>query len=232
MKLLAVESSSPVLSLALQKEAAPPVEISLEGHLSHVENLMPLLHQLLGSSGVTLEEIDLFLIGRGPGSFTGLRVGYATLKAFLFGQNRICYGALSLDMMAEAVPVEEGTPLAALIDAHRGLIYYRIYEGVRGTWQAVSAPEVRPAAQCAASLRGGTRIIGNALARYGDLFKEPSLKLRRLEDSFQFPRASSLLRMWSRRHPGLQKLERPEDFVPLYFRLSEPEERRRREPAC
>ena len=132
--LLAIETSSPVFSIALKKGAALPLESSLEGYLNHVENLIPMIDRLLGENGLKLSEIDNFLIGRGPGSFTGLRVAFATLKAFRTLQKKDCLGALSLDMIAETIELQEGAKLAVSLDAYRSKIYTKLYQRKNGKW--------------------------------------------------------------------------------------------------
>ena len=83
------------------KDAAGKVHASsIEGLMKHAEEILPQLDMLLKKSSTSFKDISAFLIGRGPGSFTGLRVGFATLKGFLAGGEVPCYGALSLDVIA------------------------------------------------------------------------------------------------------------------------------------
>jgi tRNA threonylcarbamoyl adenosine modification protein YeaZ len=68
--------------------------------MKHAEKILPVIDRLLKKEKLKIRDIDAFLIGRGPGSFTGLRVGFATLKGFLATCPKPCYGAFSLDIIA------------------------------------------------------------------------------------------------------------------------------------
>ncbi len=226
MNILALDSSSARLSLAVKKENDPIFQESLEGSASHVENLMPILVRLLERAKLSIKEVDTCLIGRGPGSFTGLRVGFATLKALQFIQKRNCYGALSLDMMAEAVELPDGSKLSVMIDAYRSKIYYRSYMREQNLWHPIGEPQITPAESCHTLLDAHTYVIGNARSRYLNDLKNTLPLLHLLDSSLDRPHAVSLIRMWDRQAPALQRLDKPEDFIPLYFRLSEAEERK------
>ncbi len=233
MNFLAIESSSPVLSVAVKKGSSPVQESSLEGYMTHVESLMPLIEKMLADSGLTLETIDTFLIGRGPGSFTGLRVGFATLKAFQFLQKKDCWGATSLDMMAEPIALPEGSVLATLTDAHRSKIYFRIFERQK-YWTGKTPTETRDAKEVVTMIPQGAFITGNALQRYSDLLKSEKIKNRwtLLPEASWYPRAISLISLFENQKSSMIKLESPQDFIPLYFRLSEAEERKQDAAAC
>ena len=73
--------------------------------MKHAENLLPVIDRLLKKEKLKIGNIDAFLISRGPGSFTGLRIGFATLKGFLATHPKPCYGAFSLDVIAAGIKV-------------------------------------------------------------------------------------------------------------------------------
>lgn len=230
--LMALETSSPALSVAVQREGASLREASFKGGFSHTENLLPLLDRLLKREKLSLEKIDAFLIGRGPGSFTGLRVGFAALKGFLAVEKKDCFGALSLDTIAYGINLAEGSNLAVCLDAYREKIYFRLYRREKGCWAPQAKVSVASAAELVRALPRETYLAGDALSRYGAALAQSAAgrRIRPLEEKFWFPKASSLIRMF--REPGagkkrwLQKLTRPRDFVPLYFRLPEAEEKK------
>ncbi len=103
MNLLAIETSSPVLSVAIQKAGGKIRQATVKGYMKHAEHLLPLIDRLLRQEKLKIGDIDAFLISRGPGSFTGLRIGFATLLGFLATQPKPCYGAYSLDVIAAAL---------------------------------------------------------------------------------------------------------------------------------
>jgi len=239
---LALETTSPVLSVALNKGEGAVSEDSLKGYFSHAENLLPMIDRLLQNQNMSSTDVDTFLIGQGPGSFTGLRVGYATLKGFLAVRQRESYGALSLDAIAEGVVLENGSHLGVLLDARRERIYARFYTRRNHRWVAKVKTQVLTLSECAAKFPSEIHLTGDALGRYGEDFRKKAekKKLIFLPDSLWYPRASTLISWYvlnhekgpepgTRRSPGspLKRLEKEEDFLPLYFRRSEAEEKKR-----
>ena len=81
MQILAVTTSSNNCSVAILKEKKEIKELNIENEKTHSENLMPLIEQTLKESNTNLKEIDYLACDVGPGSFTGIRIGIATIKA-------------------------------------------------------------------------------------------------------------------------------------------------------
>ena len=223
---LAFETSSPVLSVAFKKGKSAITEKISRGFFRHSEKLLPAADGLLRKNKISSAKVGTFLIGRGPGSFTGLRVGFATLKGFLASKKRFCYGALSLDLIAEKIRLPDESRLAVGLDARREKIYARFYRRKGSRWQAEGEPEVLGVEEFCGRLRGGDFIAGDAIAKYGREIRR-SAGARLLEERLWYPRASALISLWERRDAALVRLEKPSDFLPLYFRLAEAEEKKR-----
>jgi tRNA threonylcarbamoyl adenosine modification protein YeaZ len=137
MYALAVDTSLPLLSVALLSDRSVLGTIALEGKGSRNEKLLPSIDWLLTESGIERGAIDLFAVTRGPGSFTGVRIGLATIQGLALAIGRpVC--AMSTH---EAIALGEGTPpehpIASLErilvwdDAGRGEIYLSFFEGRR-----------------------------------------------------------------------------------------------------
>ncbi len=193
--------------------------------MNHAENLLPCVDQLLKKKKLTLRDIKTFLIGRGPGSFTGLRVGFATLKGFLALGNHHCYGALSLDMIAENIPLAEGSTLSIALDAHRDKVYARLYQRIKGSWKPKSKPQTLTLEAWLKTLPSKIHLAGDAVQRYRSQIDAGGKHFHFLPEKSGTPKASTLIRLFQENPKKLQRLEKPADFIPLYFRLSEAEER-------
>jgi tRNA threonylcarbamoyladenosine biosynthesis protein TsaB len=134
MYALAVDTSLPLLSVALLSDQSLLGALALEGRESRNEKLLPAIDWLLTESGIDRHAIDLFAVTRGPGSFTGVRIGLATIQGMAMALGRpVC--AMSTH---EAIALGEGTspdhPIASLDrilvwdDAGRGEIYLSFFE--------------------------------------------------------------------------------------------------------
>lgn len=212
---LALETSTKILSVALGTRDGRIREAHSRRPLQHSENLIPLIERLLKQEKLSLGEIDAFAINRGPGSFTGLRIGFSLLKGILAVRKRPCHGALSLDMMA--AKVTQGSRLGVLIDARREKIYSRFYRFQKEKWMPEGKLEVLSMAALISRVSKGMALVGDPSAPYAKELKiKPAL-----------PSARTLVEWFQTENPGLVPLRVPRDFIPLYFRASEAEEKRK-----
>ena len=122
MKILAVDSSSLAASCAILEDRRLVGEFYIDAHLTHSQTLMPMIDALLKSTQTTLEEIDLFAVSCGPGSFTGLRIGIACVKGLAYGTGKPCAPVSTLEGLCRNLEGCEGT-LCAVMDARRGQVY-------------------------------------------------------------------------------------------------------------
>ncbi len=122
MKLLAVETSSKTASVALVSEEKLLGEFTVQTKFTHSQSLLPMVDQMLKQAGVSITEIDGFAASMGPGSYTGLRIGIAAVKAFGFALNKPVYGVETLMAMIDQANEKMGI-LLALVDARRNRVY-------------------------------------------------------------------------------------------------------------
>jgi len=123
--ILAADSSLPILSVALLADRSLLGSIALEGKGSRNEKLLPAIDWLLAEAGVDRREIELFATTRGPGSFTGVRIGLATMQGLALALGRpVC--ALSTH---EAIALGDPDPgrIAIVDDAGRGEFYVSLF---------------------------------------------------------------------------------------------------------
>lgn len=231
---LALETSCPILSVALGTGKGKIFEVRARRPLQHSENLIPLIEKLLRKAKLSLRQIDAFAIDRGPGSFTGLRIGFSFLKGLVAVRKKPCYGALSLDMMTDSVRLprrgsSERTCLGVLVDARREAVYSRFYEYHRGEWAARTKLELLSLSVLMDRIREGTILTGDALIRYQETLRGTfGNRIDTLPPRAAFPRAFTLVRWFQNKDRRLALLESQRDWIPLYFRASEAEEIRRK----
>ena len=124
MLVLAADTSLPILSVALISDATLVGAMALEGRGSRNEKLLPAIDWLLSENGVEREAIELFAVTRGPGSFTGVRIGLATMQGLAMALRRpVC--AMSTH---EAIAFHEAGRVAVVDDAGRGELYVSLFD--------------------------------------------------------------------------------------------------------
>lgn len=225
--LIAIDTSCSRLSVAARKANGTVHETIVEGYYQHAENLLPLMDRMMQEAGFTLTETDEILINRGPGSFTGLRVGFATVKGLRLHTKIVCRGAVSTDLIAQNADASAGSHLASAIDARRDKIFLRTYESKDGVWYPVSEIALVSAEEAIEILPQSAWINGDALKRYGNEFRAAGKDFKMFEEKFWYPAASTLIRLRDlEAGEFLPELTKPEELIPFYLRLSDPEEKR------
>jgi len=126
MKILSIETSGKICAVALTEDNNLIKEEIIKDENTHSVKLMPLVDKLLKETNTNINDIDLFACDIGPGSFTGIRIGVSTIKAFLDVTNKKAVGVTSLEILAEDVQ-EEGI-ICSLIDAKNQNVYCGIFE--------------------------------------------------------------------------------------------------------
>ena len=99
MKILSITTSSKICGVAILEDTSIIKEINLNNGLTHSETLMPLIKQIFEETNLTLSDIDLLVSDIGPGSFTGIRIGISTVKAFADSLGIPSIGVNSLDSL-------------------------------------------------------------------------------------------------------------------------------------
>jgi tRNA threonylcarbamoyladenosine biosynthesis protein TsaB len=135
---LAVDTCSPLLSLAVADAASVRAAVTGEPGVPHSQALFQLLPRVLGAARVMIQDVTLFAATTGPGSFTGLRVGLAAVKGLAHARRRPLCGVTTLEALAWAAKVKAAT-VVPLINSARGEVF-------RGLYQADAAGAVRQAA--------------------------------------------------------------------------------------
>ena len=126
MKILSITTSSPVCGVAVLNNNEVIYEITLNNGLTHSETLMPLISQVLRKANLALNEIDLLAVDIGPGSFTGIRIGVSTVKAFADSLQIPTIGITSLEALS--IHAKLNNVVCSLIDAKKGNCYNEIFE--------------------------------------------------------------------------------------------------------
>ncbi len=134
MNCLAVDTSGSHLTVVIIKGEEIFVKYIEDCGLQHSITLMPTIENLLIEAGLDIKDIDFFGASVGPGSFTGIRIGVSTVKAFSYAFNKKVFKVTSFDTLAYN---KKGGRNLAVIDARHGNYYVCGYDGEN----AVTSPE-------------------------------------------------------------------------------------------
>lgn len=131
MRILGFDSSAKTASVAVCDSES---EDGLLGQyfqncgLTHSRTLLPMAEDLLKNLNLTLRDIDLLAVSRGPGSFTGVRIGVSTVKGLAFGDEKPVCGVSTLQAMAyNGITAHEGSVICCAMDARRGQFYNALF---------------------------------------------------------------------------------------------------------
>ena len=143
MKLLAVESATLSGGVALLDGDLLLGEVSLNIAVTHSERLMAAVDRLLADCGLAPADLDGLAVSVGPGSFTGLRVGIATVKALAMALDLPVAGVPTLDALAARLPFASA-PVCPILDARKGEVYLSLYRwresGMVREWDYLALP--------------------------------------------------------------------------------------------
>lgn len=127
MKILAIDTSGQNCSVAIIDEEKVICDFNLSIGTTHSETLLPMIDEVCKTSKIDLSEVDILACGIGPGSFTGLRIGIATIKGFALAQNKNVIGVPTLDALAYNIANFDGL-ICSVLDARNNNVYAGIYK--------------------------------------------------------------------------------------------------------
>ena len=127
MIVLSIDSSSKVATVAILKDDVLLGEYILNDKREHSVILMPLIENLLKECNLSIDDIDGYVVSKGPGSFTGLRIVMATIKGMSFGNNKPYISISSLDALAYNLISFNGI-ICPIMDALRENVYTALYK--------------------------------------------------------------------------------------------------------
>jgi len=162
MKLLALDTSTEYLSLALWQDGELLVREMLAGQ-EHSSLILPMLKALLDEAGVSLRELDGIAFGQGPGSFTGLRIGCGVAQGLAVGLGLKVVGVCTLEALAEQAGKDN---VIACLDARMCEVYHAVYQRTDSGWQALHAPGLYRPEQVPAVAGEGWHGLGSGWDSY------------------------------------------------------------------
>jgi tRNA threonylcarbamoyladenosine biosynthesis protein TsaB len=218
MNILAVDTSTGSCSVAFLKERRLIAEEVYTAGKTHSRHLMGIIDHILDRCEIAPVDLDGIAVTRGPGTFTGLRIGLSTVKGLAAAIEKPVVGVSSLAALAFPLAWTR-KPVVAMIDARRGEIYHARFSGGNGSEPSgtvrVSSPE-----EAAQALPGGAVLAGSGAVLYRKVWESRRPDIRVAHETAHVIRAASV---------GMLAMDRFEDgtadpadvLVPEYIRKSD-----------
>lgn len=218
--ILGIDSSSISAGCALTDGGKIIAESFLNTRHTHSETLLPMARDMLGSAGVTLADVDRIAVTAGPGSFTGLRIGIATVKGLCMGAEKPCVGVSTLEAIAYNFIGVDGV-ICACMDARCKQVYNAMFRSENGVITRICDDRAITLAELSEELQKLDEkiILAGDGAEITDTFTEGKFGLA--PPQLRFQRGSGVC-FAAEKLPDVK----PEALMPTYLRLPQAERER------
>lgn len=194
MKILGIDTSGKTASVAVSEGERIIGEVTYVTKLTHSQIILPLVNQLLGRLELSLDDMDCIAVSEGPGSYTGLRIGISAVKGICFEGKAGCFGASTLEALANNVSCFDGI-IAAVMHARPEIAYFGAYTSKSGRLEAVCGDKVcgyGEIKEFIKGLDGQVMLVGDICEKLkSELFSDME-NVRIAPDSLKTQRAASL----------------------------------------
>lgn len=222
MKILSIETSTRVGSVAIIEDEHLIAEYILNVVSTHSERLLPSIDQILKDSQLTVRDIEGFAVSLGPGSFTGLRIGISTVQGLALAAEKGVVGVPTLDVLAHNLMFTR-LLVCPLLDARKGEVYTALYQGDGSGRLEKLTPDlaIKPE-ELLTRIKEPVIFLGDGVEAYRDTLRSGQDNCLFAPAYLNQPRASVLAKL------GLEKFKqghifKEEEIQPLYCRLAEAE---------
>jgi tRNA threonylcarbamoyladenosine biosynthesis protein TsaB len=222
MRILSIDTSNYVLGIGLVDDTQVLGEYISNLKKNHSVRVMPAIQTLMKECGLRPADLDKIVVAKGPGSYTGVRIGVTIAKTLAWTLNKPISGVSSLEVLAASSGRYFNGYLSPLFDARRGQIYTGLYQFNNGSIASVYEDQLVMAADWADRLKeveAGILFSGNDLPLHQDIIRESLGEKAYMAEITEYNPRPAELALLGRHKPE----EDPHEFVPNYIRLAEAE---------
>lgn len=220
--LLAVDTATEICGVALAVDGRVKAELILNNGVTHTQSIMAAIETVLDMTGMEIGSIDAYAVTRGPGGFTGLRIGISTVKGLSLATGKPMVGVSSLEVLAHQASADAGL-ICPMMDARRNELYWTLYQREGTDTRSVLAEQVGPAADMAEKIDRPCYFIGNGVAQYRSTIEERLTKPARWAKHELNGIRPSVLAQLALQRFSEGKIDDVRNFTPVYLRKSDAE---------
>lgn len=227
MRILAIDSTATSASVAITQDGVTLTCRVEQNGLTHSELLLPMIEEALRETNLTFADIDLYAVSAGPGSFTGVRIGVATIKGLAFGTEKPCVGVSTLESLGENLRFAEGCILSPVMDARRGQVYNALFTVKNGELVRLTPDRAIPLTELILELKETypdlpIYLSGDGYTLGYKALKEAGLPVQDTPDGVILQNGASIAACAARAY-GRGEWVTERDLNPVYLRLPQAE---------
>lgn len=222
MRILAVDTATTSCSVAIVDKTSLLSEFTIDREETHSKHLMDMIKAVLRMAGLNFSDLDGFAVTRGPGSFTGLRIGLSTIKGLAVASEKPVVGVSSLEALAFQVSYSRDL-ICPILDARKGEVYFSRYRFLNGHLKKQTKERVAPPDKAVDDLNESCLFVGNGALLYKEMILEKMGGLASIA-----PMIQNTIRASTMAYLSMTKFEKNdtddiEKIMPYYIRKSDAE---------
>lgn len=225
MLILGFESSAKAASAALCRDGALLAQYYQNSGLTHSRTLLPMAEDMLKNMELTIDDVDLIAVAKGPGSFTGIRIGVSTVKGLAWAAEKPVCGVSTLEAMAwNGLTAPEDSIVCCAMDARRNQLYNALFEIRDSAPRRLCEDRAIDSARLAEEIKGYGRsvfVVGDGAALCCEALKSSGIDAAVAPEPLRFQTAYGVC-MAAKDVPPCSVHE----LLPTYLRLSQAERER------
>ena len=217
MKILAIDTSSEICGVCILEDDKLIDDNSLSNGMTHSENLMPLVSEILERNNLKISDIDLISCVVGPGSFTGIRIGVSTIKALAEVENIKIAELTALEVLAGNI--EDDNIRVSIIDARNDQVYCGIFDKDNNLIEEMIADSIDNTVQKLKKFSNIT-FVGNGAIKYKELLNKEMSNISFCDNNSQ--NAYIVGKLGYKKYLE-NNLKTADELLPIYLRKSQAE---------